>query len=88
VLTSRNLDRFHYGIQRSAEAAGFLGERADLTSFVGDVLDFVRERISTASFLVADLTTANPNVYLDVGLRLGSRGADNLACLRDSRSKI
>jgi hypothetical protein len=60
-------DRFHYGTQRAAEAAGFLCERADLTSFVGDVLERVRERIATASFVVADLTTANPNVYLEVG---------------------
>jgi hypothetical protein len=66
-------DRFHYGIQRAAEAAGFLCERADLTSFVGDVLDWVRERISTASFVVADLTTANPNVYLEVGYAWGRK---------------
>jgi hypothetical protein len=66
-------DRFHYGIQRAAEAAGFLCERADLTSFVGDVLDWVRERISTASLVVADLTTANPNVYLEVGYAWGRK---------------
>ncbi len=67
-------DRFYYGIQRAAEAdAGLLCERADLTSFVGDVLDWVRERISTASFVVADLTTANPNVYLEVGYAWGCK---------------
>jgi len=66
-------DRFHYGIQRAAEAAGFLCERADLTSFVGDVLDWVRERITTSSFVVADLTTANPNVYLEVGYAWGCK---------------
>ncbi len=66
-------DRFYYGIQRAAEAAGFLCERADLTSFVGDVLDWVRERISSASFVVADLTTANPNVYLEVGYAWGCK---------------
>lgn len=66
-------DRFHYGIQRAAEAAGFLCERADLTPFVGDVLDWVRERITSASFVVADLTTANPNVYLEVGYAWGCK---------------
>jgi hypothetical protein len=55
------------------EAAGSLCERADLTSFVGDVLDWVRERIATASFVVADLTSANPNVYLEVGYAWGSK---------------
>jgi hypothetical protein len=60
-------DRFHYGIQKSVEAAGFLCARADLISFVARVLDWVPERITTASLVVADLTTVNPNVYLEVG---------------------
>jgi hypothetical protein len=64
-------DRFHYGIQRAAETSGFLCERADLTSFLGDVLSWVRDRIASASFVVADLTTANPNVYLEVGYAWG-----------------
>lgn len=64
-------DRFHYGIQRAAESAGFLCERADLTSFVGDVLSWVRVRIASAAYVVADLTTANPNVYLEVGYAWG-----------------
>lgn len=76
-------DRFHYGIQRSAEAAGFLCERADLASFVGDVITFVRERINTASFLVADLTTANPNVYLEVGYAWG-RGVPTILLVSET----
>jgi hypothetical protein len=64
-------DRFHYGIQRAAESAGFLCERADLSSFTGDVLNWVRNRIESAAFVVADLTTANPNVYLEVGYAWG-----------------
>jgi hypothetical protein len=76
-------DRFHYGIQRSAEAAGFLCERVDLASFVGNVLDYVRERIDTASFVVADLTTANPNVYLEVGYAWG-RGVPTVLLVSES----
>jgi hypothetical protein len=64
-------DRFHYGIQRAAETAGLLCERADLTSFVGDVLVWVRERIASAAFVVADLTTANPKMYLEIGYAWG-----------------
>lgn len=64
-------DRFHYGIQKAAESAGFLCERADLTSFTGDVLNWVRNRIESAAFVVADLTTANPNVYLEIGYAWG-----------------
>jgi len=64
-------DRFHYGIQKAAESAGFLCERADLSSFIGDVLKWVLTRIESAAFVVADLSTANPNVYLEIGYAWG-----------------
>lgn len=65
-------DVYHYGIQSAVKAAGFLCERADLSSFTGDVLEWVRGRIRSASLVVADLTDANPNVYLEVGYAWGT----------------
>ena len=64
-------DVYHYGIQSAVREAGFLCERADLSSFVGDVMHWVQNRIRTASLVVADLTDANPNVYLEVGYAWG-----------------
>jgi len=64
-------DIFYYGIQGAVSAAGFLCERADLSSFTGDVMDWVKRRIATASLVIADLSTANPNVYLEVGYAWG-----------------
>jgi hypothetical protein len=64
-------DRFHYGIQAAVNAAGFLCERADLASFTGDVLAWVKDRIDNAALVVADLTSANPNVYLEIGYAWG-----------------
>ncbi len=64
-------DRFHYGIQHAVNAAGYLCERADLATFTGDVIAWVKERIDTARLLVADLSTGNPNVYLEVGYAWG-----------------
>jgi hypothetical protein len=64
-------DRFHYGIQQAVNSAGYLCERADLATFTGDVIAWVRGRIDSASLLVADLSTANPNVYLEVGYAWG-----------------
>lgn len=64
-------DCFHYGIQGAVNSCGYLCERADLQSFTGDVMDFVKERIATSDFVIADLTTANPNVYLEVGYAWG-----------------
>src|SRR5713226_2017034 len=66
-------DIFHYGIQGAVNAAGMLCERADLSAFTGDVVDWVRRRIANAKLLVADLSTANPNVYLEVGYAWGCR---------------
>jgi hypothetical protein len=64
-------DHYHYGIQGAVHAAGFLCERADLSSFTGDVVQWVRDRIRTAKLVVADLTDGNPNVYLEVGYAWG-----------------
>lgn len=64
-------DRFHYGIQSAVHAAGYLCERADLTPFTGDVLTRVKDRIASSRMLIADLSTANPNVYLEVGFAWG-----------------
>lgn len=76
-------DTFHYGIQGAANSAGLLCERADLTAFTGDVMDWVRSRIASASFVIADLTNANANVYLEVGYAWG-RGIPTVLLTRDS----
>ncbi|MGC2635995.1 MAG: hypothetical protein WA294_02380 [Acidobacteriaceae bacterium] len=64
-------DVYHYGIQQAVHAAGLLCERADGSAFTGDVLEWVQTRIQTASIVIADLTDANPNVYLEVGYAWG-----------------
>ncbi|MEN6319197.1 MAG: hypothetical protein ABFD82_10640 [Syntrophaceae bacterium] len=65
-------DLYDYGISSAVREAGFLCERADLSSFTGDVMQWVRERIRSASFVIADLSDSNPNVYLEVGYAWGS----------------
>lgn len=64
-------DIFYYGIQGPVRSAGFLCERVDQEAFVGDIMDRVRQKIETASVVIADLTGANPNVYLEVGYAWG-----------------
>ncbi len=76
-------DVYHYGIQSAVRGAGFLCERADLSSFTGDVLGWVRNRIRSASFVIADLTGANPNVYLEVGYSWGV-GIPTVLVVRDA----
>jgi hypothetical protein len=64
-------DIYYYAIEPAVRAAGYLCERADTRSFNGDILDWIRSRIETAAFVIADLTTANANVYLEVGYAWG-----------------
>ena len=75
-------DHFHYGIQQAVNTAGYLCERADLATFTGDVIVWVKERIESARLLVADLSTANPNVYLEVGYAWG-KGIPTVLLARD-----
>ena len=64
-------DIYHYGIQGAANTAGLLCERADHSVFTGDVMEWVKARIASAQLVIADLTSANPNVYLEVGYAWG-----------------
>jgi hypothetical protein len=64
-------DVFHYGIQGAVNSAGLLAERADMAAFVGDVMEWVKDRISGAKLVIADLTDSNPNVFLEVGFAWG-----------------
>jgi hypothetical protein len=73
-------DIFHYGIQGAVNAAGFLCERADLSTFTGDVMVWVKERIASSALVIADLSTANPNVYLEVGFAWGCGRPTVLLC--------
>ena len=64
-------DVYHYGILRAVNAAGFVCERADFLNYTGDVLDWLKRRIQTSTLVIADLSKANPNVYLEVGYAWG-----------------
>jgi hypothetical protein len=73
-------DIFYYGIAPSIHAAGVLCERMDELAFTGDVVQRLRERIAKAQFVVADVSGANPNVYLEVGFAWGRDVPTILVC--------
>jgi hypothetical protein len=70
-FASEMMSTFVIGIQRPARAAGFRAERLDLEHYTGDVLEKIRERIQRAHLVIADLTQANPNVFLEIGYAWG-----------------
>lgn len=74
-------DTYVFGIQSPIHAIGLLCERVDLVAFTGDILERVKTRIDTASLIVAELTGANANVYLEVGYAWG-RGRPTLLIAR------
>jgi hypothetical protein len=76
-------DLFHYGIEAATQTAGYLCERIDAVSFTGDILAQIKSRIDAASFVIADLTTQNPNVYLEVGYA-GGRNVKTVLLAREA----
>lgn len=64
-------DVYHLGIADAVRSAGFLCERIDEKSFTGEISERIQKRIEDAALVVADMTHANPNVYLEVGYAWG-----------------
>ncbi|MDY7230838.1 hypothetical protein [Hyalangium rubrum] len=75
-------DTYHYGILGPVKAAGLLCERVDQAVFDGPIIQRIRERIDTAKVVIADLSMANPNVYLEVGYAWG-KGRPTVLMVRD-----
>jgi hypothetical protein len=76
-------DLFEFGIQRPIRELGFLCERGDQDVFTGDVLDRIKSQIEASTAIVAVLTGANPNVYLEVGYAWG-RGRPTILVTEDA----
>jgi hypothetical protein len=81
-------DVYGFGIQSPVNNAGYLCERIDLTIFVGDILERIRDRIDTSSLVIADLTGANANVYLEVGYAWGRNKSTVLVAKKGSDLKF
>lgn len=64
-------DVYEFGIYAPVRQCGFICEKLDEMSFTGDILQRIRERIRAAKFVIADMTQARANVYLEVGYAWG-----------------
>jgi hypothetical protein len=62
---------YYFGIKEPIEQRDLKCERVDHDKFVGDVVDRIKERISTAELAVADITRASANVFFEVGFAAG-----------------
>ncbi|GIK62658.1 MAG: hypothetical protein BroJett018_04520 [Chloroflexota bacterium] len=66
-------DQFYLAIRPAVQDSDHLCIRLDQNeaTFTGDIVEQVKERIRTASLVIALLDGANPNVYLEVGYAWG-----------------
>lgn len=64
-------DVYQFGIYGVMRRCGFVCERVDESYYAGSIIDRIREGIHRAEFVIADLTTERPNVYLEVGYAWG-----------------
>jgi hypothetical protein len=63
---------FNFGIRPPVRKSGMLCELVSEEAFTGDIVARVLDRIRTASLVVAEITTANANVFLEVGFAWGA----------------
>jgi hypothetical protein len=71
--TTHFQDVYEFGVYNPIRDCGYICEKLDQVSFTGDILQRIQERIRGAKFVVADLTDARPNVYLEVGFAWGCK---------------
>ncbi|MBN8908212.1 MAG: hypothetical protein J0H99_16605, partial [Rhodospirillales bacterium] len=64
-------DEWEIGIQEAVQEIDYLCERLDATPYIGDVLQRIKDRIDTCGLVIALLTGANTNVYLEIGYAWG-----------------
>lgn len=77
-------DAYELGIRPAVEEAGMLCGRMDQEFFTGDIVATMTERIRRAEIVIADLSTSNPNVYLEVGYAWAAGRPTILVCHDDT----
>jgi hypothetical protein len=77
-------DVFDYGITNAVHRAELLCERVDKQPFTGDVLERMKDKIRSAALVVADVTGANANVFLEIGFAWGETVPTVLVCREGS----
>lgn len=60
-------DEYSIAFVEAAEKSGFLCERLDLATYVGDVISEIKNRIAASSGVVALMNGHNANVFLEIG---------------------
>ena len=62
---------YDFGLRLPIEQNNLLPVRTDKEFFVGSIMDEIKQRINDSAFIVADVTTLNPNVMFELGYAHG-----------------
>jgi len=81
-------DVWEYGIYNPAKRAGFICERSDKAVFTGDIVEWIKARIRTADLVIAEVSTPNANVYLEIGYSWGVEKPTIFLCKDTSALKF
>ena len=66
-FTEKFYDTYIFGIKQTLNDLGFYCYRIDEEIFNDSIIDKIKESIITANYIVADISTYNPNVYYEIG---------------------
>lgn len=81
-------DVWEYGIYNPAKRAGYICERSDKAVFTGDIVEWIKARIRMADFVIAEVSTPNANVYLEIGYSWGVEKPTIFLCKDTSALKF
>jgi hypothetical protein len=71
-FASKHSDIWEIAIQEACQTAGIICERVDELAYTGDVLSQITSRLRSGNGVLALLTDANPNVFLEIGFAGGT----------------
>lgn len=78
-------DVYILGIREVAERMNLIVERADDIEHNDSILDIIQDRIRGCNVVVADASTANPNVFYEVGYAHGADRPTILICRKGEK---
>jgi tetratricopeptide (TPR) repeat protein len=73
-------------IAPAAARAGFRAKRSDLESSPGNIAHDIINELASASMVIADLSSANPNVFFELGIRHAFRKSGTVHIINKEHS--
>lgn len=76
---------YDFGLRLPIEKYGFLPIRSDKEYFEGSIMEEIKRRIRESAFVIADVSTLNPNVLFELGFAQGCGKPTIIICKKDEK---